>query len=1004
MENIFKKYKNQLPEIISLVYRKLKSYIYYSNNILYAKKMIADFEYNDSKMESVFAEIADYLSADKVGMDYIEKLVKKVSYKVLPKVSVEKNNSNGQIVSNSDETEIKISNVNFFFDAPIELWILDAFWALIIGYYLEKEQIIPVEVKANRFNFDLFTLNSGECLNNINFNSLSIFVPYFDQYKKWKNGAVYCMDSMYDRKEDSLLFSLDISSYYYSVNFQFEKLYNDLSNNGEIISKFSRLNETIEMVYNKYTQLITQNRADICTDSLILPIGLVSAAVLGNYCLVDFDKKIINEKKPVYYARYVDDILILFENDKQVKSDDVFIYVNNYMSGLFEYRENKIYFTQYENIYIQNNKIKIIKTNSKGSKAELKLLIEQINNTSEVNLLPNKNLNLEGFYESIYEQHDDNIKIREINNVSIDKYRLMNFISSFLMLNRNTQPIKRDSFYKMNEQKAKKSIKTQFQQIDFETRKQLNILFKSNSIFELYNRWDRFFLFLLLSSEYTSDVDEVYNNLKAQILNSRLIGSDKIILSKRNFIEKKLTEGLLENLYIALSMALAVRSAKVACLPSKNLYKRIKKANMFDHAMVSCPLVNYIEGSNNYSFHYLAYSDYFKFIENPRLDKRKIKYSPRFIHMREYYIYKSIFFINEINNDDFLTTIKKEYAEIREKIGAGFCNIELFEGKSCTSKQNYLINTYSISSKGKRRDDDAKFNIALANINIEKTKILNKNKLVLEHPSSDYKFKIYQLLEEVSEFNKNENNSNIRFLVFPELAIPIEWVNELAKYVQATGVAIVCGLRYFNIKNRIYNLVATILPITSYGGYRNAIVILREKNDYAPLEKRIIENQKLVYNQSDVSRYDLIDFNGVKFSVFNCYELTDIFARANIRDKIDLLFAIEYNEDIGYFSNIVESSCRDMYAFVVQVNSSNFGDTRIIGPFDDKRKDIAHIKGGELDLVHVGQINLKEFWQYLNFTKTEAYNKSLDKQLKYKNESKKDKFKKYKKMSAKTKK
>ena len=1002
MENLFTNYKDQMLEIVQHVYRKLKSYIYYSNNILYAKKMIAEFEYSDKKMDEIFSEIVFYLCSDEDNSEYIESLVKRVKYKVLPKVSIASKVENQQVISNLDESEIQISDVNFFFDAPIEIWIFDMLWSLIIGYLMKINKLIPKQVKANIFDGNLFSFGTEDVFKNINFKSLSTFVPYFQQYKKWKNGAVFTMNSMYDKKEDSILFSLDISGYFYSVDFKFDELYKDIDNKDDILGGISRLSKIIESVYAKYTSLISKNRTNIERNSLILPIGLVSAAVLGNYCLLKFDKKILNEIKPVYYARYVDDILIIFKNNGQTKGNEVFDFVNRFMPNLFRKEGDRIYITEYKNMYIQDKKIKIIKMNSSGSKAELKLLLEQISNTSEVNLLPNKNLSLDHFHEYIYEQKNEYMKIRDLNNTSIDKYRLMNFISSFLLLKRNTEGVG-DYFYDLNESNVKKKISSQFEQIDYETKQQFRFLFKSNAIFELYNRWDRIFLFLLLTNQSKTEARGVYKNLHDQISSLHLLPSSKIISSKRNYIERRLGKDLKENLKIALCLAIAVRNINVKKF-EKQLSEKIRKSNIFDHSMVSCPLVNYIKDVNQQSFHYASYNKYFSELESYQLDERKIKYTPRFIHMREYYIYKSVFYVESINEGGFLENIKDEYTKIREIIGAGFYKEPVISEASKTSKLNYIINAYSINSKPNQKDDDAKFNIGLANINIENTQILKNKKIYFGPQSSNYKYKIYQLLEEVIKFNKDKCNKNIRFLVFPELAIPMEWLNDLARYVQTTGIVIICGVKYMRIKNRVYNLVAVILPIISPEGYHNALVVLREKNDYAPLEKKIMENQNLAFNQSDVSRYDLINFNGIKFSVFSCYELTDIYARANLRDRIDMLFAIEYNEDISYFSNIVESSCRDMYSFVVQVNSSNFGYTRIIAPFNDKKKDIAHIKGGELDLVHVGQINLKEFWQYLAYTKTPEYQNSLDQQLSYKAKSNTNKFRKYKKMSARTKK
>lgn len=1002
MENYFKNNKKQMPEIIINTYRKLKSHIYYSNNIMYAKKMIADFEYNDKKMQDTFDKIVDYLSSDDCDSEYIKKLVNKVKFKVLPKVTIENKEDNCQIVSNRQTHEIKIASVNFFIDAPIEVWIFDMLWSLIIGYLLEKKHIVSKEVMANKFDSKLFSFSNENPFDNINFKNLSTFVPYFKQYKKWKNGAIYKMNEMYNCKEDSILFSLDISGYFYSVDFNFQELFKEIDEN-DIIRKCDRLNKLIELVYQKYTKEVAKYRTGISSKNLILPIGLVSSLVLGNYCLTKFDKYIHDAIKPIYYSRYVDDILILFKNDNKVNDDNVFSYISHYMPNIFSEQGDRICISFYERIYIQNSKIKIIKTDSNGSKAELKLLLQQISNTSEVNLLPNRNIDLENLYESIYDNNDNNIKIREIHNTSINKYRLMNYISSFLVLTKNTIRENYDSFYKRKENSVKKKLRTQFQRIDYETRQQLNILFQSNIVFDLYNRWDRLFLFLLLSNELLDDIKTVYKNLEEMILTLKLEESDKIYTKKNDAIKKQLIKTLQENLKISLSMGLAIRYEKnnfetVGSLPGK-----IRKSNMMDHAMISFPLVNYLENVRTISYHYSSYQEYYKFFKNCELDEKKIRYSPRFIHLREYCIYKCILFIEKIVNEDFINSLQAEYNEIRLKIGAVESGAPKLNCVSQLSGKNYLINRYNIVSKVGDKDDNSKLNIGLANINIEKTNVLNGRKINFNYQSSDYKYKIYQLLEDVHNFNKDKNNKNIRFLVFPELSIPIEWLNELAKYVQNTGVAIVCGIKYIKVEVRVYNLVAIILPITSDGGYKSSIVILRDKNDYSPLEKRIMENQNLSFNKSNICRYDLINYNNIKFSVFNCYELTDIYARANLRDKIDLLFAIEYNEDIGYFSNIVESSCRDMYSFVVQVNSSNFGDTRIIGPFDDKNKDIAHIKGGEFDLVHVGQINLSEFWDYLNYTKTSKYKESLDQQLTYKrNKKTKDKYRKYKKMSART--
>jgi hypothetical protein len=126
-----------------------------------------------------------------------------------------------------------------------------------------------------------------------------------------------------------------------------------------------------------------------------------------------------------------------------------------------------------------------------------------------------------------------------------------------------------------------------------------------------------------------------------------------------------------------------------------------------------------------------------------------------------------------------------------------------------------------------------------------------------------------------------------------------------------------------------------------------------------------------------------------------------------MKSQLDILFAPEYNKDINYFSNIVESASRDIYCFVVQINTSNYGDTKIIAPYKTELKCIANIKGGERDSIHIGKINVNEFRDYQNFEGSDQYKRWKEEQRKRDKEEQETryyKFKKYKKTSARHKK
>ena len=91
-----------------------------------------------------------------------------------------------------------------------------------------------------------------------------------------------------------------------------------------------------------------------------------------------------------------------------------------------------------------------------------------------------------------------------------------------------------------------------------------------------------------------------------------------------------------------------------------------------------------------------------------------------------------------------------------------------------------------------------------------------------------------------------------------------------------------------------------------------------------------------------------------------CYELTNIEYRYALRGSIDLLIVPELNRDTSYFSNMVESTTRDLHTFVIQVNTAKYGDSRITGPYNSLFKDIIKIKGGEDNLILTGSLNIEE--------------------------------------------
>lgn len=1019
---------NEAKEIIINCYRKFKSYVYYANNLHYLRLKIANFEVDHDKMELCFSTLAKII----VNEDYYEwdKLLLEVSYKVFPKVTGAKiQDTNLQILSNYiDKTnEINIEKVNFFIDAPIEIFILDTLWTLLVGKLFLEKHVFGDEIQANIFNELNFNNKEKHIVKAIDFKNLSIYKPYFTGYKNWKNEAIYKIEQLYDNGRDSTLLSLDLSSYFYTVDFDFNML-NDLliSEEDNRYTEFNHITNLIIKLYKTYSNIIYKERTDITEHQTIIPIGIISSGMIANVYLHDFDKKMEKNKKVVYYSRYVDDMIIVIPAAN--KDDGLNETINQFFQDSFLTTETALLIKGFPKISIQNDKIKILKMFAGQSKTYISILKKEISNTSEPHLLPNIDLDLNNFIESVHTHPSDTIKIRELDALDVDKLELMKFIGSYLRSKKNTAENNNLNL------KKKRSNLSYYEKIDQETQEQLTLFFKGGNLFQLYAKWERIFYFAILYNNDFSLAESIYNDILRNINN---INSSYAFIRKRKqkTINRRLQTTLRETLTISLSTALAIRNDIARFRDSfktkNNLLryaKQIQAANLFDNNLVEFPLANFYLPSDTklrITYSGISYSQFCSRYSDASINDFAIKYSPRFIHFQEYSLSQNIIKMNEINNGEFIPKIINEYKAI-------VSNFASMENPLCidvdysnqTRKGNYVISSIKAKSPSKFNFTDFEnVYVALANMNLEKHKLITGGKFNFNQCTFERKSELYKLLNEAYinthftyslifgkngairfKHEKKKIKSPVKFLAFPEVSIPIEWLDDVAKFVRITGTAVVCGVKHFLRGKRIYNCVATIIPVGNHlGKYHNAFVTLREKNDYSPDEISLIDFNNCEYNKNPISYNNIFNWDGIRFSVFDCYELTDIYARAIMKSKLDILFAPEYNKDISYFSNIVESASRDIFCFVTQVNTSNFGDTKIIAPYKSEVKCIVDIKGGERDSIHIGKLNLKEYWDYQNFEGTKEYKNWISaekKDQKYQRKKTYYKFKKYKKTSA----
>ena len=198
----------------------------------------------------------------------------------------------------------------------------------------------------------------------------------------------------------------------------------------------------------------------------------------------------------------------------------------------------------------------------------------------------------------------------------------------------------------------------------------------------------------------------------------------------------------------------------------------------------------------------------------------------------------------------------------------------------------------------------------------------------------------------------------VDLLILPETSVPLEWLYAYSDEARRKQRAFVFGLEHFTINNFCLNFSIALLPF-EIGKVKEVFVLPRLKNHYSPSEEKEIKKIGKQVPNPQTSIYHLIKWRGIQFTVYNCYELADVVQRSIFRSELDILFAIEYNRDTNYFSNIAESTCRDLHCYYVQANTSDYGDSRVVEPRATEQMNPVRVKGGENNVILRYKLDIK---------------------------------------------
>lgn len=1065
---------DQLQRYIEIAYKKLKNNIFFDKSNVITRNDLVKFEDGDqweNKIKDLAASLTDsqkWESTEKEILEAIDiitlpKTINNITDKKKSKEDSDEQKStlHENVLFNKNHNEkIDIKDFQYLIDMPIEGHILGVLWILLIGRYLDEDGKMYKHSYGNRLRRSLFEKGKNPTY------YPGMFEPYFSQYTAWRDNGINIAREHLDKGDDIIILTMDLQRYFYSVNYQQDEFDNMLkalkakkdNEESEETDVLTRIHNFVFKVIQSYScKLRSACKGEdlwIKKDSFeqtnnVLPIGFLPSCILANYRLDVLDQQINSRWNPLYYGRYVDDIIIV---DKVEKNSELYKLIydqNTEASNIIElYLTNcnakkcETCFNQSERalfcrnniehnddntkadqniedqdyyylnpeflkvslasqssqnaetgtmkvngdvyIKVQNKKVRLFVFNSGSSDMLLRYFQNEIlRNSSEFRFLaPADTVYSVDAYCKLFDvNYSDSInKISSLKNVAINKFELSKFLG------------KQMSISMLTDSKDNPNIC------------ELLKLMVDDVLIDNYMLWERILEILILRGDEKSLLSFTKNIVDSL---SRLAYKGDTSSDKAIACSKDLARVFYSGLCRVMALAWGGRADKVIKDVCKIFYEgkleyeatnfnektifRFRKqycySRMLNKSMVPLCLESIIDKlkdeikamevelekenskDNNKNILLFNFKNSLSLISKYGFSTKIYYFSPTVIKPQElkFSMYTAQM-LSKNNSKENYDEIYKLYALLNyhyvfnnESTGDDYDGdrlddfITIFPPSRLNKTLDYpadKIDKIFVDIKGEAKK---KLRVAIANTKIDEKYFEGVLKDVY-----DRSLDRYEKLEEILRMAVKEK---VDMIVFPECYLPYEWLPRLYRFSATNKIAVISGIEIIALNHSdensfqkdILNLTAVILPY-QINNYRFAYMTFHEKIHFSPEEQRMVVNYS--HFPREGKTLQMFYWHDVFFSVYCCFEIASISLRSAFKNYLDLFIAVECNKDINYFSNVMESLCRDLHCYCLQVNSSNYGDSRLIKPASSALMNMMRIKGGRNETILVEDVDI----------------------------------------------
>jgi hypothetical protein len=857
----------------------------------------------------------------------------------------------------------------------IDFHVFSALWMMQVGHHFDKE------LGDNVYGSRLRRNGNGD----INAMALGSFKPYLKPFRDWRDGAIKAMRSALADKKDVIALTADVSSFYHQLNPGFMLDADFHQKAGVTLNEDEpRLNQLFITALQAWAKNTPLQKG--------LPVGLPASAVVANAALIELDQFINRQVVPLYYGRYVDDILLVMHNtSKFATSNGFWEWVINRNGGndLFEQENGSILFKpnylagDESRIAFENSKNKLFILSGGPGTALINAVSEQINQrASEWRALPdlpdNPGTIATDLLKATNHSGEQADNLRKTDALTLHRADFALNLRDYEAFERDLPPdtwqAHRHAFFEAVIDHLLTPVKF------FELAQYLPRIIRMATACGDFKHLGKM---LKQLQELTGIIhDQCNHEIKAS--ND---ATDQDIHQGLHRWQNSLTSIQIESILSALPTRLSATAQKDWQNEVANHWCRLVEASgvtgrypeplrelqklhvcLFSHDLAHIPLRfsglpkemlsqdsiparNKLTKANWQADEARGIGDAIETLAGwfkPKL--------PNGIPPGLYFATRP-FSLNEL----YLITPQPFSSASQPDIGKVICGLRGFEPSDYKMPQwDKYQRTLQIP------DGESKANQTIA-VSSWETLDTSFVAAVMNKPDPDSRRRYQRLNRLINELISRPDHAG--YLVLPELAMPTRWFMRIAGKLNGRRISLITGVEYLHatkkcVHNQIWaSLTHDGLGFPSLMVYRQdkQIPALHEEQELFRLAGVSLKPAMPWKGQSP----PIIQHGNFHFALLNCSELTNIWYRAELRGKVDALFVPEWNTDTETFNALVESAALDIHAYIIQCNNRHYGDSRIRAPYKDRwKRDLLRVKGGNHDYCITGEINVLALRQF----------------------------------------